>query len=151
LIEKNEDLWEIDADWLCITTNKTTKSDGRAVMGRGCAAEAVNRVPGVDINLGKAIRMGCDVTPIGAWKGKTIFSFPVKKHWRDKATLELIRASCMELRGEWMMHLPRPRRPTVAIPRPGCGCGGLDWDQVRPVLEVILKEDNFIVIHKTEH
>jgi len=34
---------------------------------------------------------------------------------------------------------------SVVLPRPGCGNGGLDWDDVRPILEAIL-DDRFTVV-----
>jgi len=41
--EVDGNLWEIEADWRVITTNGFVKKDGRAVMGRGVARQALQR------------------------------------------------------------------------------------------------------------
>ncbi len=45
MMETKADLWAVDADLRVITTNPITrKGDGAAVMGRGCAREAKQRI-----------------------------------------------------------------------------------------------------------
>jgi O-acetyl-ADP-ribose deacetylase (regulator of RNase III) len=68
--------------------------------------------------------------------------FPVKHEWMELADLALIQQSAYELialadRLEW-------RR--VVLPRPGCGNGGLTWDQVQPLLWDL--DDRFVVVTK---
>ena len=68
-----------------------------------------------------------------------IIAFPVKHHWAQKADLELIRKSAEQL-VEISQYCER-----VLIPRPGCGNGQLNWEEVKPILEEIL-DDRFYVI-----
>jgi len=71
----------------------------------------------------------------------TLVSMPVKHHWRDRADPELIVTSAKQLvqmadKFEW--H-------SIVVPRPGCGNGGLTWNDVRPLLEPIF-DDRFTVV-----
>lgn len=42
----------------------------------------------------------------------------------------------------------RPIKTVVAIPRPGCGSGGLQWATVRPVIEPILESDRYVIVDR---
>lgn len=64
-VEREGDLWEIaeteDAA-VAITTNGSMKHGDHAVMGRGCALEAAERYPGIQLRLGSFLilpRPGC--------------------------------------------------------------------------------------------
>jgi O-acetyl-ADP-ribose deacetylase (regulator of RNase III) len=62
---------------------------------------------------------------------KYIINFPTKKHWRGKSKIEYIRAGLDSLVSE----MNRLSIESVAIPAIGCGHGGLDWRDVRPLIE----------------
>lgn len=62
---------------------------------------------------------------------KYIINFPTKRKWREKSRTEDIEAGLAELAGE----LRRLKISSVAIPPLGCGLGGLDWREVRPLIE----------------
>ena len=59
------DAWELfysgQFDVLFITTNGTIKKDGKAVMGRGIAAEAKSKYPSIPSKLGELLGMGGNV------------------------------------------------------------------------------------------
>jgi O-acetyl-ADP-ribose deacetylase (regulator of RNase III) len=78
------------------------------------------------------------------WLNEKIVSFPVKHQWFDeKADIFLIRRSAKQL-----VDLANMTNwQTIAMPRPGCGNGGLDWEDVKPVIESIL-DDRFVVIQR---
>lgn len=157
--EARGDLWEYPADYRCITTNGYVKTNGEAVMGRGCALEAAQKWPALPEVLGEMIKAGGNhVYELGfatahdevrsirhAWN---VLSFPVKHHWREKADLDLIRRSANELDAfltQQMLWDDIADDFTVVLPRPGCGNGQLDWEDVRPILNPIL-DDRFTVI-----
>lgn len=155
--EIQQDLWAVDCDWLCITTNGTVKRDGRAVMGRGCALEATKKLKDIDAVLGWGLggngnvvmRLGMIVNEHSEYhKFCNIYSFPVKHHWRDKADLDLIAQSCEQLLELYNDNINQGYAdPLIAIPRPGCGAGGLSWrHEVRPLLEAYFKDSNNIII-----
>jgi O-acetyl-ADP-ribose deacetylase (regulator of RNase III) len=60
-----------------------------------------------------------------------IINFPTKRHWRGKSRVEDIEAGLVALVDEVRARGIR----TVAIPPLGSGLGGLDWSQVRPLIE----------------
>lgn len=140
--ESKGDLWECCAWGLCITTNGFVKPNGRAVMGRGCALEAKQRIHEIDHVLGRSIRaLGNHVHPLIEFKGQMIYSFPVKHNWWEEADIELIKRSCHELNK--FVYDGR----VIALPRPGCGNGRLKWENVKPIIQSILT-DNVVVISK---
>jgi O-acetyl-ADP-ribose deacetylase (regulator of RNase III) len=63
-----------------------------------------------------------------------IINFPTKKHWRQQARLEWVKDGLEALR-EFVRNA---NIKSIAIPPLGCGNGGLDWAEVRPLIESIL-------------
>ncbi|MBN2496739.1 MAG: macro domain-containing protein [Deltaproteobacteria bacterium] len=60
-----------------------------------------------------------------------IINFPTKRHWRGKSRMEDIQQGLEALVSE-----VRQRGITsIAVPPLGCGLGGLDWSEVRPLIE----------------
>ncbi len=135
------DLWSLPGfHVICITTNGYVNSRGRAVMGRGCALEAKTRMPGLDLMLGKSIKKhGNHVLLFGLYEGCDIVSFPVKHNWWEKADIELIKRSCAEL-----VDRLEPWHK-VLLPRPGCGNGHLDWNEVRAIISPLLPDSVYVV------
>ena len=135
-------LWEVEADLRVITTNGAVRRDGACVMGRGCALEAKNKFPRIDLKLGELLREhGNRVMRLGRYDGVVIASFPVKSHWREEADPALIRRSACQL----VAIAEKFGYERVVIPRPGCGNGRLQWADVRPILAEVL-DDRFSVV-----
>ena len=125
-----------------ITTNGAVRYDGACVMGRGCARQAIERIPGINYTLGRKIKQaGNHVHQLDVYDGAPVYSFPVKHHWKDNADLELITRSAEEA----MRELTLDR---ALLPRPGCGNGHLHWQQVHAVIADLL-DDRFYVIDYT--
>ncbi len=59
-----------------------------------------------------------------------ILNFPTKRHWRGKARIEDIQAGLQDL----IRILREKQIHSIAIPPLGCGFGGLDWNEVRPLI-----------------
>jgi len=138
--EQQIDLWDVIDGWKVITTNGSVNKKGLAVMGRGCALEAAMRIP----MLPKFLAMALEKTgnKVYVWD-YNIITFPVKHKWNEKADLELIKKSVGEL-----VEIANTLSMTkVYLPRPGCGYGYLDWEDVRKEIEPIL-DDRFILITK---
>jgi len=71
-----------------------------------------------------------------------ILTFPTKYHWSTPSDLQLIRRSCTQL----MTHADAQGWNSVVLPRPGCGAGGLSWeDEVRPLISQILDQRFWVI------
>ncbi|MFG2009873.1 macro domain-containing protein [Micromonospora sp. NPDC048868] len=65
-----------------------------------------------------------------------VVNFPTKGHWRSPSRLTDIESGLPDL----VRVLRDNRIASVAVPALGCGNGGLDWADVRPLIEAALAE-----------
>lgn len=171
---RDVDIWSFvgKVDAICITTNGYVANDGTAVMGRGVAKQAMERIKGIDRLLGEYIRVNgncvgvlCKYPGTDTW----IVSFPVKPAfglfgkcevvsgfktafykkldkipgWAVKADFKLIERSAKRL-----VEVADERGwKQIVVPAPGCGNGGRKWEDVKPILEKYF-DDRFIVVMK---
>lgn len=140
MIEVVEDLWDIGIVKV-ITTNGYVTKDMKAVMGRGCALEAKLKFPGIDETLGRMLHNFGNVPHI-INLNPIVVSFPTKYHWKEMSDIGLIERSGHKLRSladefNWSF---------ISMPRPGCGNGRLNWDDVKPVLWML--DSKFYVCQK---
>jgi O-acetyl-ADP-ribose deacetylase (regulator of RNase III) len=108
------------------------------VMGKGIALMFKEAFPDNFRAYGEAVkreevRIGhMFVTENHALDGpQWLINFPTKKHWRQPSRLEWIVTGLEDLRRvveEKGIH-------SIALPPLGCGNGGLDWSDIRPVIE----------------
>jgi len=63
----------------------------------------------------------------------TIIHLTTKNHWRNPSKIEWVISGCNELK----QYLKINEVKSVAIPRLGCGLGGLSWETVKPEMEDI--------------
>ncbi|HEY6872224.1 MAG TPA: ADP-ribose-binding protein [Geobacteraceae bacterium] len=137
--EKTGNIWEyLGSAVIAITTNGMVAGNGAAVFGRGCARQAAARFPDLPQRLGRLLREGGNHVH---YLGDGIVSFPVEETPWENPDPRLIGRSARELRD----LADRFGWRTVVVPRPGCGGGGLDWREVRPLLDRLF-DDRFIVI-----
>ena len=124
------DMWQEHAEGtvVAITTNGAVNKVGRAIMLRGCARQARARYPEVLQTLGALLRRhGNHVFDLG----HQIVSFPVEADPYQVPEMRLIEQSCREL-----IELTDYKGwQKVVVPRPGCGGGGLEWQEVKTILE----------------
>jgi hypothetical protein len=138
MIEIKGDIWSFwqAREWVVITTNGVVKRNGCAVMGKGIALQAAQRFPDLPKQLGIKIKeMGNYVFKFPDFR---LYTFPTKHDWRNISDIKLIEDSCMQLKllSYGMIYMPRP----------GCENGGLNWEQVKPVIQSILTEDRFVLV-----
>lgn len=146
MIEVQGDLWEYPAQVRAITTNGTVKKDGAAVMGAGCALEAVERFPGIDKTLGSLLAAHGNrcfkISAESQGKPATLLTFPTKKDVKDKSDPQLIADSCMQA----CKMADKFGWDNILVPRPGCGLGGLDYEgEVREIVSMLL-DNRFKII-----
>lgn len=143
--EVQGNLWSQEADVIVvIPTNGEVKTSGQAVMGKGCAKDAVSKFPGLDFLLGAYIRrFGNRVFYLGIWgpDATPIVSMPTKRYWRESSNIQLIATSARQL----VELADKFGFQKIALPRAGCGAGSLSWSEVGPILTEIL-DDRFTVV-----
>lgn len=133
LIYRRTSILESTAQTLVNTVNCV------GVMGKGLAKAFKERDPA----MFKAYKSICErklLEPgkLWLWQGSSgwVLNFPTKQHWRSSSRLEWIEAGLKKFVAE---HSERGINE-VSFPRLGCGNGGLDWDDVRPMMEHYLKK-----------
>ncbi len=142
--QERGDLFTYPCDALVIPVNWTTKRNGDAVMGAGVALQAAKRWPELPRHLGMSIHVAGGPAPehyVMSKDGVHVVCFPTKGDWRMLADVAAIKIQAPVLvrmadRFDWQ---------TIALPRLGCGLGGLRWEDVEPVLAPILDE-RFVVL-----
>jgi O-acetyl-ADP-ribose deacetylase (regulator of RNase III) len=65
---------------------------------------------------------------------KWIINFPTKQHWRNPSKIEWIRDGLQDL----VRFICEHKIKSIALPPLGSGNGGLDWKNVRPLIEAAL-------------
>lgn len=123
------------------------------VMGKGVALEFKKRWPA---NF-KAYKKICDAKELSpgqmfVFDTKELFAsqgpqylvnFPTKDHWRSKSKITYVEEGLDALRDKILEYGIQ----SIAIPPLGCGNGGLDWEEVRPLVETKLSGlDNVRVV-----
>jgi O-acetyl-ADP-ribose deacetylase (regulator of RNase III) len=75
-----------------------------------------------------------------------VIHFPTKEHWRNPSQPEWIQAGLQDLRAV----IDELGIRSIAVPPLGCGQGGLDWQEVRPMIEAALGDLNDVEVQVFE-
>ena len=113
------------------------------VMGKGIALMFKERFPKNYREYVVASKMGAIqigkmfVSATDELEGpKWVINFPTKKHWRHPTKIEWVREGLAALN-----KVIRDKHiSSIAIPPLGCGNGGLNWSDVRPLIQEYLAE-----------
>ncbi len=107
------------------------------VMGKGLAHAFREKYPAMFATYKKL----CDnhqlvVGKLWLWRGENqwVLNFPTKKHWRHPSKLEYIESGLAKFVANYESRGIRE----ISFPRLGCGNGGLNWEDVRPLMEKYL-------------
>jgi len=110
------------------------------VMGKGIASDFKKYYP----KMFKEYRELCNTNQFNIGDlylyktpNKWILNFPTKEHWRTPSKIEFIEKGLQKLvRDAYKLQLN-----DIAMPKLGCGNGGLDWEsEVKPLVEKYLKK-----------
>lgn len=113
------------------------------VMGKGIALMFKERFPKNyreyvaaskvgEIRIGEMFVSATEESTGPRW----VINFPTKKHWRHPARIEWVREGLVALN-----KVIRDKQiKSIAIPALGCGNGGLNWSDVRPVIQQYLSD-----------
>lgn len=113
------------------------------VMGKGIALMFKERFP----ENTRAYEFACKAGEVrvgevfvtqgaGLWGPRWIINFPTKEHWRFATRIDWVQSGLASLRRVIIDNGIR----SIAIPPLGCGNGGLDWTDVRPLIERALHD-----------
>ncbi len=110
------------------------------VMGKGIAYDFKKYYP----KMFKEYKQLCDtnqfnIGDLNLYKtpNKWILNFPTKEHWRSPSKIEFIEKGLQKL----VQDAHRLQINDIAMPKLGCGNGGLDWEsEVKPIVEKYLKK-----------
>lgn len=130
-------LLEADVDAVVNTVNTV------GIMGKGIALMFKEQFP----RNFEAYARACDAGEVRTGKmfvtenkelfgPRWIINFPTKTHWRVKTKIEWVEDGLKDL----VRVIREKGINSIAIPPLGCGNGGLDWRDVRPLLESALAE-----------
>jgi O-acetyl-ADP-ribose deacetylase (regulator of RNase III) len=118
-----------DVDALVNTVNT------EGVMGKGLALQFKKAFPENFVSYERACKAGEVVT--GRMhvvkrlaSPRFIINFPTKKHWRHPSKLEYLRDGLRDL----VAQVRALGIKSIAVPPLGCGNGGLDWGDVKPLI-----------------
>jgi O-acetyl-ADP-ribose deacetylase (regulator of RNase III) len=124
------DILRAEADAIVNTVNCV------GFMGRGIAAQFKRAYPANFRAYEAACKRGevqpgrMLVFPISEMPARWIINFPTKRHWRANSRIEDIKSGLDALIGEVRHRNIR----SIAVPPLGCGLGGLDWADVKPLI-----------------
>lgn len=132
---KTGNLLEANTEALVNTVNTV------GVMGKGVALQFKETFPANFKTYQQAVKEGrvrtgsVLVVPVSQVNDvRFIINFPTKEHWRSPSTLSYIQRGLQDLvrvLQEYDIH-------SVALPPLGCGNGGLQWPDVKPLIEQAL-------------
>lgn len=109
------------------------------VMGKGIALQFKQRFP----EMFEVYRQTCKaggyspgVCRMCTTSGKTIINFPTKNDWRNPSQMEWIQSGLIQIKN----YLMKNPSVSIAFPPVGCGNGGLNWEEVRALMEDTFKD-----------
>ena len=108
------------------------------VMGKGLAKEFKRLYPDMFEsyqNLCETGELGIGNLHLYKTSNKWILNFPTKKSWRSASKLEYIEEGLKKFVSEYETL----GITSIAFPLLGCGNGGLEWEEVKPLMEKYLK------------
>lgn len=129
----------------------TVNCDG--YMGKGIALQFKQAFPGNFKAYESACQQGDMVSGRmlihdngGLVNPRWIINFPTKRHWRNKSRLEDIASGLKAL----VADVQRLGIRSIAVPPLGCGLGGLNWADVRPIIEQAFAPLPDVAVHLYE-
>ena len=110
------------------------------VMGKGIASDFKRYYP----KMFQEYKKLCDTNKLNIGTlhlyktpNKWILNFPTKEHWRSPSKVEFIEKGLQQL----VADAHKLQITDIAMPKLGCGNGGLDWEsEVKPIVEKYLKK-----------
>jgi hypothetical protein len=153
MIEITGDFWKHSNDYFAIvcTTNTTLKNNGELVMGKGIAKGFAEHYPALPKLWGDKVKSGHIDVMISDFCGSDgnyepmCIALPTKRSWKICSSEPLVIRSCWEMLNI-LKYIVRFKEGNgkILMTRPGCGNGGLKWEDIKPKINFL--DDRFVVI-----
>lgn len=135
ITEAKGNLLDADVDALVNTVNTV------GVMGKGIALQFRRAYPAMFDEYSRAVKRGeLQIGRMHVWETgllagpRFVINFPTKRHWRGGSQVEWIDAGLHDL----VKTVERHQIRSIALPPLGCGNGGLEWTDVKPLIRDVL-------------
>jgi len=119
-------------------------------MGKGIALSFKNKYPQMYLEYKELCRQGKfkpgDIFVYKSPDGFCVYNLGTQANWWSKATLENISTSIKNM----MKSAKETGVQNIAMPAIGAGLGGLEWNDVKQVIEEISKDYPDICLHIVE-
>lgn len=130
-------IFKSEAEMLVVPVNT------KGVMGAGLALQFKEKWPDVDHQYkiyceGGMLKPGKIMLIPSTEKRPIVVLFATKQDWQKPSKLEWIETGLEDLR---RFALNYGRVSTIAMPQLGCGLGGLEWRDVKGLIERTFKEE----------
>jgi len=123
------------------------------VMGAGIARQFKKQYPEMFLAYEKACEAGevelgkMHFVQVDTDDGKKyVINFPTLAHWSDQSELKHIESGLIDL----VRIIHEKEIKTIAIPPLGCGVGGLQWQDVRQLIEAAFQNVDGVQVHLYE-
>lgn len=151
---------------LVVPCNKGNKKNGENVMGRGIALEVAKELPYVPKLLGDYILSEIKyanikqldhydeiITPKIHYPTRLYFFFTKERNWdiphlsfKNNSTLKSVENNLIRLQYE--VNCSFNNKYIFLLPKVGCGNGGLDYDDVKPLIQEYLEDFDNVVLYE---
>jgi hypothetical protein len=138
-----DNLWNSKSDIILVTANSYIKTNGELAMGRGAALELKNKYPHIAYSFGKMIQYYSK--HLGEYNvlirgeeevvSQLYGIFQTKYHFKDNSDLGLVSRSVNKLH-KLITTFPYLDK-IFSMNFPGIGFGGLSFEEVYPLVEVL--------------
>lgn len=137
------DLWNHPKACKIIPVNLSTNHAGHAILGKGVAKQAAMKYPSLPSLYGTYLKSRQpNQSAVMFDETAELLLVPVKRHWSDKAQLDLIETSLLEV-------INMGAFGNIYTPLLGCGFGELE---ILPVLTLMAKllDNRFTLVLKDD-
>lgn len=144
-------------DAIVCTTNQIVTARGELVMGAGIALAFRDEIPGLAREWGARASCEMAIQYPKKYPDQVIFTraadfdiyytdwlvaLPTKQHYHNDSPMELVVNSCKKLK----IIVSALDLEKILMTQPGCGCGGLNWTDVKEQISFL--DDRFCVINR---
>lgn len=144
LVFKRGDMFTTSAQALVVAVNCV------GVMGAGQAKQFAQHYP----NAAKQYREDCatgNMRPGDVWdihqgtEDKSLFAAATKLHWKDPSKTLWVYQCVKAIHHIMIQDFDVYGLNSIAVPRLGCGLGGIEWKDIEPTFQAYFEATDYLV------